>query len=95
MHLIKLIKRRDRKNALPGISLQDKDLSDLLITHYNLTPREIEVANLILNGYSNKQIAELLSLALATVKTHIYRIFSKMNISSRTEMFVEIGQWTA
>ena len=52
---------------------------------FDLTEREQEVLNLVVQGYSNQQIAEALVISLATVKAHISSILSKLQVSSRTE----------
>ncbi|WP_442807469.1 helix-turn-helix transcriptional regulator [Trinickia soli] len=51
-----------------------------------LTHREQQVARLVRNGLSNKQIARDLALAQPTVKTHLLRMFRKLGVSSRTEL---------
>jgi DNA-binding CsgD family transcriptional regulator len=48
-----------------------------------LTARELEVLMLIEQGLSNGQIAQRLSLAPSTVKTHINNIYSKLGVQSR------------
>jgi DNA-binding CsgD family transcriptional regulator len=53
---------------------------------YHLTPREVEVAELIEEGLNNKRIAERLFISMPTVKTHIKNILSKFGVSSRTEL---------
>nr|WP_240353286.1 LuxR C-terminal-related transcriptional regulator [Cohnella algarum] len=50
-----------------------------------LSPREIEVLELIANGLSNREIGEKLFLALDTVKGHNRRIFEKLQVQRRTE----------
>ena len=50
-----------------------------------LTPRELEILNLIAEGLSNHQIASSLNLALDTVKGHNRNIFSKLQAGRRTE----------
>lgn len=52
---------------------------------YDLTEREMEVLNLVVQGYSNQQIADTLVISLATVKAHISSILSKLHVSSRAE----------
>jgi len=52
---------------------------------YDLTEREREVLNFLVQGQSNQQIAETLVISLATVKAHISSILSKLQVSSRTE----------
>ena len=50
-----------------------------------LSEREIEVLQLVAQGFSNREISEQLFLALDTVKGHNRRIFGKLNVQNRTE----------
>jgi two-component system NarL family response regulator len=50
-----------------------------------LTPREIEVLELLRLGITNKEIAESLRVAAGTVKTHVRVILTKLGAMSRTE----------
>ncbi len=50
-----------------------------------LSDRELEVLNLIAQGLRNKAIADLLGLAPATIKAHLYNSYSKLDVGSRTE----------
>lgn len=59
---------------------------DVLFEQYNLSPREQEVVPLILQGYSNQQIGDTLSISLSTVKKHITSIFLKCDVKSRFEL---------
>jgi NarL family two-component system response regulator LiaR len=52
---------------------------------YDLTEREMEVLNLVVQGNSNQQIADALVISVATVKAHISNILSKLQVSSRAE----------
>ena len=51
-----------------------------------LTPREVEVVNLILAGYPNADIARQLAVSRQAVFSHVHRIFSKLRVNSRAEM---------
>jgi two-component system NarL family response regulator len=53
-----------------------------------LSAREAEVLKLIAEGLANKQISARLHLSEKTVKNHVSRIFSKLNISARTQAAV-------
>lgn len=53
-----------------------------------LTPREMEVLQLLAEGLPNKQIAQLLAISPNTVKFHINSILTKLNAQSRTEAVV-------
>ena len=50
-----------------------------------LTERELEVAGLIVEGLSNKQIARRLVIKVSTVKNHVHNILEKLSVSSRGE----------
>jgi NarL family two-component system response regulator LiaR len=52
---------------------------------YDLTGREKEVLNLVVQGQSNQQIADALVISIATVKAHVSSILSKLQVSSRAE----------
>lgn len=49
-----------------------------------LTDRETEVLELISRGMSNQDIAEKLFVSMTTVKTHIHRIYKKLQVKNRT-----------
>ena len=51
----------------------------------DLSPREVEVLNLVASGKTDKEIAQTLSLSLNTVKTHLRNILSKLQVGSRKE----------
>lgn len=51
-----------------------------------LSNQEIKVKEHIIDGKSNKEIAEALFISLNTVKTHITNIYSKLNVSNRKEL---------
>ena len=51
-----------------------------------LTPREREVAALLLRGMSNRQIAEELVITERTAETHVCRILSKLGLDSRAQI---------
>jgi two-component system, NarL family, nitrate/nitrite response regulator NarL len=53
---------------------------------YNLTPRELDIISAIVDGYTNKDIAEKFSIAEQTVKHHLGNIFDKLGVSNRLEL---------
>ncbi|MBR7830527.1 response regulator transcription factor [Actinospica sp. MGRD01-02] len=54
----------------------------------DLTSRELDVVRMVGTGLSNADIAAELMLAEATVKTHIYRVMTKLNLASRAQVVV-------
>ena len=72
-------------------------ISQLLVEDYitekenpgrNLTPREIELLQLIVKGYKNREIAERLMIALKTVENHRANIMKKLNVTNTAELIV-------
>lgn len=57
-------------------------------TDYNLTRRESQIVAAVVNGASNKDIAEQLSISLDTVKHHLAHVFDKTGVGSRLELAV-------
>ena len=54
----------------------------------HLTDREIEVLNLIAEGYTNPEISDLLSISVHTAKAHVINIFNKLGVNNRTQAAV-------
>lgn len=57
-----------------------------------ITERESEVLQLVADGHCNQEIAERLTIGEKTVKTHVSRLLSKMNVRSRTQLAVHVWQ---
>jgi DNA-binding NarL/FixJ family response regulator len=51
-----------------------------------LSPREFDVLRLVVEGRSNKQIAEALFIAPSTVKTHVASLLNKLDAETRTQL---------
>jgi two-component system, NarL family, nitrate/nitrite response regulator NarL len=53
---------------------------------FGLTHRELEIVRAVVNGYTNKQIAQQFSISESTVKRHVTHIFDKLGASNRIEV---------
>jgi len=51
-----------------------------------LSPQELQIAQLAAEGLSNREIAEQLYLSHRTVESHLYRLFPKLGVTSRTQL---------
>ena len=69
--------------ALAHSALQGKDVDDLL---RELTAREKQIAIAVSEGKSNRQIAQQMEISEPTVKTHLTRIFKKLDLKDRVSL---------
>ena len=68
-------------NLDPALQAEENALAPRFLS---LTPQQSKVLSLMHRGLTNKQIAETLSIRVATAKTHISNIYLKIGVSSRT-----------
>ena len=59
----------------------------------SLTPRELEIASLISDGLSNKEIARDLRIGPATVKNHVHNILDKLGVRRRAAIASRVPQY--
>jgi DNA-binding CsgD family transcriptional regulator len=59
-----------------------------------LSPQELQIAQLVAQGLSNREIGQRLYLSPRTIGSHLYRIFPKLGITSRTELVSRLQQQT-
>jgi len=67
-------------SSLPGVDLDADREAD------PLTPRELDVVKLIAEAYTNRQIAEILSVSEKTVESHRANVLSKLGMRDRVEL---------
>lgn len=90
-------KRRDsiRERDLENMERSLEELSRIQLEHLPfqpsgpaLSPRELEVLRLMSQGLAKRQIAEVLSISLNTVKRHVSNIFDKLAVNDRAQAAV-------
>lgn len=72
-------------------------LSDVLrerMQFYHLTRREEQIVGLLLNGLSNRQIAQRCRITEQTVKDHLKHIYRKMGVGQRTALIATLLQFS-
>lgn len=80
-HHLSLFKKFHRvihsRGYVPEDAIADK------LSRYGLTKRQIEIAQLVLEGYTSKEIAEKCSIAVNTVTSHVCKINDKVGVRNR------------
>jgi len=64
-------------------------LKEKSMEEYNFTAREKEILKLLVNGYDNAQMSEILAVSLHTVKAHICNILQKLDVKDRTQAAIK------
>jgi DNA-binding CsgD family transcriptional regulator len=90
-YLVRLKKSRLNTNQKTLINILDSNLSNMISPfisqlsskYFNLTPGEVRVANLVKEGKTNKEIAELLCISKNTVLFHRYNIRQKLGLRNK------------
>lgn len=73
----------DPKLDEPTINLHQKDI---FVKQFAVSPRELDVINLIRKGLNSQEIAQKLSVSIETVKTHRKNIYFKLGVNSVFEL---------
>lgn len=81
----------NRLTGTPAPAAEPVPLPQQVPIDLGLTPRELEVLELIARGMSNREIGEKLFVSENTVKTHCSRCFEKLGAKRRTQA-VQIGK---
>lgn len=79
-----------QKTYLENLELNIKDVTSSVIRgisskYLKLTPTEIQVANLVKQGKTTKEISDLLNMSSRTIDTHRYNIRSKLGLNKKKE----------
>jgi DNA-binding CsgD family transcriptional regulator len=65
-------------------------LSESFLSAYGITDREREIIEKVIEGKSNSTIADELFISLATVKTHLHNIYTKIGVESRFDLLARV-----
>lgn len=68
-----------------------KDTRKKSLTDYGLTARELEIADLIAQGYQNGKISQALGISLGTVKNYISSMYAKLEVANRRQAILLIA----
>lgn len=86
----------ERRILEKAISMHQMLLPELLQSHVPelqpLTSREMDMLGHVLKGATNREIAEMSNISERTVKTHLYRVYRKLNVKSRTKAIALLTQ---
>jgi two-component system nitrate/nitrite response regulator NarL len=52
----------------------------------HLTPRQLQIASLAFQGFSNKEVGRRLNVSEGTVKLHLHSIYTRLGLRNRTEL---------
>lgn len=74
------------KNRVKNISVKEKDKKQKNVEFKRLSTREFEVASLLVKGYSNNDICNLLNLSASSISTFKTRILKKTNTKNIVEL---------
>ncbi len=69
----------------PGRPREAGERNDLAVASLKVSERELEVLELLAEGRSNKEIAGRLKVSPNTVKTHVSRLYQKLEVKRRTQ----------
>lgn len=64
-----------------------------LLETFNLSRREMQVIQMLVTGKENADIADKLYISAATLKTHIRNIYTKLDVSNKSELLLKLHQY--
>ena len=71
---------------------QQADIAPMLVQLHQLTPREREVTQALLQGRPTREIAETLWITPETLRGHIKAVFAKLGVNSRPELAAKLSR---
>jgi DNA-binding NarL/FixJ family response regulator len=58
-----------------------------------LTARQQQIAALLIQGMSNKEIARALAVAEGTIKNHLHVLYERLNVTSRAKLVAKLQRY--
>jgi len=85
----------DSFNDFIGILVISKESRSLLSmrSQYRITEKQFRIMELLINGHSNREISEMLSIHKRTVETHVLSIYTKLGIKNRIELLNLVSEY--
>ncbi|MBL7153427.1 MAG: response regulator transcription factor [Phycisphaerae bacterium] len=82
------IAKTDFPYERPKVVLLDDKHWSYIQRRYHISPRELEVAKLVCDGLSNKEIAEALNIRQGTVKTHMKNLYRRIHVKNKVALLL-------
>jgi DNA-binding CsgD family transcriptional regulator len=82
------------RQLTPRAAPAEFQVNQAAIRSIGLTPREHEILEWLASGQSNKELARSLDISPNTVKTHLARLYEKLEVRNRVEA-IEKARWLA
>jgi DNA-binding NarL/FixJ family response regulator len=74
----------------PRIALLKQEHWSYIKRHYDMSHREVQVAELICMGFSNEEVAKDLKIRPGTVKTHLRNIYRRIRVNNKIAMLLKV-----
>ena len=76
--------------GVPNREIYTKAEWKRLARELRLPPRQMQITRHIMRGCGDKQIAEALGISVATVRTHLGRLFKRLEVDDRCELILHV-----
>ena len=76
-------------NERPKVRLLNDEQWFFVRKRFHLSPRELDVARFVCRGFSNEEIAKLLGIKSATVKTHLRNVYRRTRVKRKLDMLLK------
>lgn len=77
---------------LDPLATWPQDVPPDALRHLGLTPRQVDVLRLLIQGQPNKLICRSLQMSASTVKTHLAAVFRRLGVSSRAQAVATVSR---